>query len=122
MQVKTVTPVSKNLRHEEKTIYAKIDKDLYTAFRIWCFQKGVTVSEVLIEITKRLVTGDKRANGLIDSYILRTLSLPSPPKKVKSDKVVELSEEDKVSLYDIISGNIQEEDDGLDQENNESDV
>lgn len=109
MVVKPTTSIRKDLRQESKSVHFKLDKETYTGLRIWCFQKGVDMNEIFIEFSKCLVEGDKRANAIIDSYILRSLGLPSVQRKVKSDKIVELSDEDKVSLYDLISGEGQED-------------
>lgn len=104
----------KDLLKDRKSVHVKVSKELYVALRIWSFQKGVTIQEVFEEFARCLTEGDKKANGLVDSYILRNLGLPKPSNRVKSGKIVELSDDDKGSLYDLISG--EEQGIGLDDQ------
>lgn len=93
----------KDLLKDKKSVHVKLSKELYVALRIWSFQRDVTIQEVFEEFTRCLVEGDKKANGLVDNYILRNLGLPKSAGRVKSDRIIELSDDDKGSLYDLIN-------------------
>jgi len=95
--------LSKDILREKKPVTLRLTRELHTALRVWTFQRGVTIQEVVEEFVRRLVEGDKRANGIVDSYILQSLRLHKPAPRVKSDRIVELSDEDKGSLYDLIN-------------------
>lgn len=120
MAVKPLSNIRKDLG-KEKSVHVKLDADLYVSLRVWCLQKGVTMHEVFEDFSRRLVEGDARANGIVDSYILKSLNLPKHTSRIKSRKIVELSESDKSSLYDLINGEIQEESVQGDQEDSGSD-
>ena len=96
-----------DLFQDKKDIHIKLDKEVHVALRTLCLQKGITMQDVFCEFARLLVTGDKRASGLTDSFILRKLNLPKRSKQYKRKKMTNLSEPDKESLYDLIGADQQ---------------
>lgn len=105
--------------HDKKVVAFKLDKEMHAAIRIWSFQRGVTTQEIFVELTRCILAEDKRITSVIDSYILRNLSLPKISRKIRSGKVQELSDGDKRSLYDLINSEEERIGDIIDSEDKE---
>lgn len=86
----------------KKGIHIKLDKDVHTALRSLTFQRGITMQDVFEEFATLLTSDNKRAVGIIDSFILRRLNLPKRKSAYKKKKEVEMSDPEKQSLYDLI--------------------
>ena len=104
-----IPTLRQDLFKEKKDIHIKLNKEVHTALRTLCLHRGLTMQDIFCEFAELLVTGDKKASGFVDTFILKKLNKTKKPQ-YKSKKIQVFSEPDKESLYDLI-GN-----EGLDQE------
>lgn len=86
----------------KKGIHIKLDRETHTALRALTFQRGITMQDVFEEFATLLTSDNKRAIGILDSFILRRLNLPKRKSAYKKKKEVEMSDPEKQSLYDLI--------------------
>lgn len=97
-----------DLFQDKKGLHVKLDKEVHTALRTLCFQRGITMQDIFCEFARLLITSDKRATGLLDSFILKKLNKSTKPQN-KRKKMPTFSEPDKESLYDLIGSEKEQE-------------
>ena len=97
---KNLNSLRQDLFFDKKCLHIKMDKEVHLALRSYCLQRGTSMQSVLSEFANLVASGDKRAQSIIDSYVLKKVK--EPKKRMKRKNLPILSEPDKESLYDLI--------------------
>lgn len=98
-----------DLFQDKKGVHIKIEKEIHTSLRSLCLQRGTTMQDIFCEFANLLIHNDKRATGILDSFILRKLNQKKKPQQ-KRKKIQIFNDTDKESLYDLIGSKDTEQD------------
>lgn len=89
-----------------KCIHIKLTKEVHSALRAQLIKRGLTMQEVMEEISGLIASDDRHVEKILDNYTKRKLSkeierLQNPGPKPK-ERIGEL---DQDALYDLINTN-----------------
>ena len=82
-------------KFNKKSVHFNISKDAHAAFRIACFERGLSMQEVFEDFVQHILAEDP--------YIMRMLNQISEDKKNKVEK--KFSKQDVESIFDLIESN-----------------
>ena len=81
--------------YTKKSVHFNISKDAHAAFRIACFERGLSMQEVVEEFVQRILTEN--------SHIIKLLDEVAENKKMKTQK--RFSKTDVKSIFDMLDEN-----------------
>jgi translation initiation factor 2 alpha subunit (eIF-2alpha) len=79
----------------KKSVHFNISKDAHAAFRIACFERGLSMQEVVEEFVQRILTEN--------SHVIKLLDEVAENKKHKTKK--RFSKTDVKSIFDMLEDN-----------------
>ena len=81
--------------YTKKSVHFNISKDAHAAFRIACFERGLSMQEVVEEFVQRILTENSQVIKLLDEV--------EENKKSRAQK--RFSKTDVKSIFDMLEGN-----------------
>lgn len=82
-----------------KSLHVKLNKDLYIAFRVEAFQRGLTMQEMFTIFAKLVIEKNPQIAKFLDAYSVQKVK---DKLKKKPDEEETRSELDSDSLYKLI--------------------
>lgn len=88
-----------------KCIHVRLRREVHAGFRVKCFERAMSMQEVIDEFARLVAVDDKRVIKLLDEYAARKVQdeirrLATSGSKRPPDTISEL---DQGALYDLIS-------------------